>query len=239
MEFANVRKKIKIKKMIIPQILTELKKNSDTKNIEQMARFGIFPKKTFGVKMPILRKLAKKIGKNHDLAQDLWKKGFRETQILASIIDEPEKVTLKQIKNWISDFDYWEICDQCVMNLFEKIPFIWDECINFANDEREFFRRTGFVIMARLAVSDKKASDKKFIAFFPLIKKFSTDERNMVKKAVNWALRQIGKRNLALHKEALKIAQEISQINNKTAKWISSDAIRELKNEKIISRIKK
>ena len=198
--------------MNLLQILSELKKNANTKNIEQMAKFGISPKKTFGVKIPILRQLGKKIGKNHQLAQKLWQKGFRETQILASIIDEPDQVSLQQIENWIADFHYWEICDQCVANLFEKKPFCWKKCIDFANDERKFF---------------------------PLIKKYATDERNMVKKAVNWALRQIGKRNLFLHKKALKIAKEILEIDNKAAKWIAGDAIREFENEKIIGRIKK
>jgi len=225
--------------MKIPEIITKLKKNTDTKNIEQMTRFGIFPNKTFGVKVPILRTLAKKIGKNHELAGKLWKKGYRETQILASIIDEPKEVTERQINNWISDFNYWEICDQCVINLFEKIPFCWEKCFSLAQDEREFFRRTGFVLMARFAVSNKKATDEKFLQFFPLIKKFSTDERVMVKKAVNWALRQIGKRSLVLRERALKTAQEILQIDNKTAKWIARNAIRELENEKIIARIKR
>ena len=225
--------------MKFSEIIAELKKNADTKNIEQMARFGISPDKTFGVKVPILRALAKKIGKSHELAEKLWQEGYRETQILASIVDEPKKVTPEQIDNWINDFNYWEICDQCVMNLFEKISFCWEKCVDLVHDEREFFRRTGFVLMARFAVSDKKASDEKFLPFFSLIKKFSTDERVMVKKAVNWALRQIGKRSLALREKALGLAQEILQIDDKAAKWIAGDAIRELENEKIVSRIKK
>jgi len=224
--------------MNLQQILNEIKKNANTKNIQQMIRFGISPRKTFGVKVPFLRQLGKKIGKNHDLAKRLWQEGYRETQILASIIDETEKVTWQQVKNWISDFNYWEICDQCVMNLFEKLPFCWKKCVYLAEDEREFFRRTGFVLMARFAVSDKKANNENFLLFFELIKKFATDERNMVKKAVNWALRQIGKRNLFLRTQALKIAKEILKIENKAAKWIAGDAIRELENEKIIARIK-
>ena len=203
-----------------------------------MRKFGISPEKTFGVKVPILRNLAKKIGKNHELAQKLWAEKFRETQILAALVDEPGKVPAAQIENWISDFNYWEICDATVANLFEKIPENWARCEKFAADDREFFRRTGFVLMARFAVSDKTAADEKFLPFLKLIKKFATDERNLVKKAVNWALRQIGKRNLFLREKALKTAREILKIKNSAAKWIARDAIRELENEKVVARIR-
>mgnify|MGYP000215224980 CR=1 FL=1 len=156
-----------------------------------------------------------------------------ETRILASMTEQPEKVTEKQMEEWVKDFDYWEICDQCCMNLFEKTPFAYDKAVEWGQRDEEFVKRTGFVLMARLAVSDKKADDDVFEQFFPLIVRESCDSRNYVKKAVNWALRQIGKRNLYLHSKALETANEILSIDCPAARWIARDAIRELTGEKV------
>lgn len=193
-----------------------------------MARFGINPKYALGVRIPFLRSLAKKIGKDHKLAQDLWRSKIHEARILASMIDEPKKVTERQMEEWVREFNSWDLCDQCCMNLFDKLSISWKKAIEWAERKEEFIRRAGFTLMACLAWHDKKAKDKDFIKFLPVLKKYSTDERNFVKKAVNWALRQIGKRNLSLKKEVIKTAKEIRKINSKSAKWIANDAIREL-----------
>ena len=214
--------------MTYQEIIAKLKKNSNPRDREGMARFGINPKYALGVRVPVLRSLAKKVGKNHKLAQDLWKAKIHEARILASMIEEPEKVTPKQIEQWVKEFNSWDLCDQCCMNLFDKLPVAWKKAIEWSKRKEEFVRRAGFALMACLSVHDKKAKDKEFIKFFPLIKKYATDERNFVKKAVNWALRQIGKRNRNLNKSAIKIAREIAKIDSKCAKWIAKDAIREL-----------
>ena len=211
------------------EIIKKLKIHANRKNVEGMARFGINPENTLGVSMPLLRKTAKEIGKDHNLAQGLWDSGIHEAKILASLIDDPKMVTEKQIEKWVKGFDSWDVCDQVCMSLFDKTPFAYQKALKWAKEKKEFVKRAGFAIMAALSVHDKKAKDKDFVKFFPLIKKFSVDERNFVRKANNWALRQIGKRNMYLNKKAIKLAEEIQKINSKSAKWIAGDAIRELK----------
>lgn len=225
-------------KVTYEEIIKKLKKLSEPKAIEGMARYGITPQKTFGVSIPNLRKIAQEAGRSRDLAQRLWASDIRETRILASMIDEPAGVTEDQMESWVKDFDYWEICDQCCMNLFEKTRFAYQKAEKWSQRKEEFVKRAGFVLMARLAVSDKKAEDVPFEKFFPLIKQESTDQRNFVKKAVNWALRQIGKRNHPLNKRAIKVAEEIQQMDSKAAKWIASDAIRELRSKEVQERLR-
>lgn len=220
------------------EVVTRLKALSQNKSAEQMARFGITPKKAYGVKIPDLRIFAKEIGKDHQLAASLWESDIRETRILACMIDEPKMVTEEQMEQWVMDFDYWELCDQCCMNLFEKMPIAYLKAVEWSFRDEEFVKRAGFALMARLAVSDKKAEDAKFEEFFPHIIRESTDGRNYVKKAVNWALRQIGKRNIALNEKALEVSKEIHKIDSKSAKWIASDALRELESEAVQKRIK-
>ena len=219
------------------EILEQLKSLSDPKAVAGMTRFGITPENAYGISIPNLRKIAKEIGKDHSLAQQLWESGIREARILSSMIDDPKIVTEEQIEEWVSDFTYWEICDQCCMNLFEKTKFAYQKCFQWASREEEFVRRAGFVLMARLAVSDKKAADEKFEEFLPIIMGGSTDERNYVKKAVNWALRQIGKRNLGLNARAIETAREIQKTDSKSARWIASDAIRELTSKAVQERL--
>lgn len=220
------------------EILKRLKSMSNPKAVAGMARFGINPKNTYGVSIPDLRKMAKEIGTNHSLAQKLWSSGIHEARILAGIIDDPKMVTEKQMEKWIKDFDSWDLCDQCCGNLFDKTDFAYQKAVKWSKRDEEFVKRAGFVLMACLAVRDKKAKDKQFEKFFPLIKKESTDNRNFVKKAVNWALRQIGKRNRNLNKTAVKTAKEIQKIDSKSAIWIASDAIRELTSRTIQQRLK-
>ncbi len=213
------------------QIIAKLKSLSNPKNLEGMKRFGINPKNALGVKIPDLRKLAKEIGKNHNLAQELWDSKIHEAKILASMIDELKLVTKKQADKWIKDFDSWDVCDQVCMNLFDKTSFAFERAIIWTKNKTEFERRAGFALMACIAFHDKNSSDEKFLNFFSSIKKHSTDERNFVKKAINWALRQIGKRNKNLCKKAIKLAEEIQKIDSKSAKWIAYDTIKELINK--------
>jgi 3-methyladenine DNA glycosylase AlkD len=215
------------------EIISQIKRNGNPRNVEGMARFGINPDHTYGVSIPFLRDLAKKIGKSHALAQELWKTGIHEARILASFIDEPDKLDEKQLEDWVRDFDSWDICDQVCSNLFDKTQYAWKKAHEWPKWEEEFVRRAGFVLMAALSVHDKKAKDDDFLKFFPSIRKYSTDERNFVKKAVNWALRQIGKRNPALNKKAIALGEEILKIDSKTARWIAADALRELRSEAV------
>ena len=210
-------------------ILKKLKSLSNPKTVEGMARFGINPKNTYGVSIPEIRDLAKEIGKDHKLAQQLWSSEIHEARIIACLIDRVEDVTEGQMEKWVKDFDSWDVCDQVCMNLFDKTKFAYSKAEEWSKRKEEFVKRAGFALIASLAVHDKKAKDEDFLKFFPIIKRGSTDERNFVKKAVNWALRQIGKRNKKLNKEAIKISMEIQKINSKSAKWIASDAIKELK----------
>jgi 3-methyladenine DNA glycosylase AlkD len=211
------------------EILKQLKSLSNPNAVAGMARFGINPKNTYGVSIPVLRKMAKQIGKNHLLAQQLWtSSSIHEARILAGMIDVPEKVTETQLERWVKDFDSWDVCDQCCSNLFDKTKFAHKKAIEWSKRREEFVKRAGFVLMATLAVHDKEADNQKFMRFLPIIKREATDERNFVKKAVNWALRQIGKRNSALNKIAIQTAKEIQKIDSKSARWIASDAIREL-----------
>jgi 3-methyladenine DNA glycosylase AlkD len=219
-------------------ILRRLESFADPAAVEGMARYGIVGAKVYGIKIPVLRSLAKEIGRNHELALALWGVNSRESRILASMIDNPKQVTNDQMELWVRDFDSWEVCDQVIMNDFEKNPLAWDKAVEWSADGTEFVKRAGFVMMARLAGSDKKASDEKFEPFFDLIRRESGDNRNFVKKSVNWALRGIGKRNRCLRVRALALADELCGMDSSTARWIGSDARRELTDEKIIARIK-
>jgi len=221
------------------EIIKELKSKANPKNVEGMARFGISQKGTLGISIYDLRPMAKKIGNNHEIALKLWHSGIHEAQILASFVDEPEKVTEKQMEEWVLDFESWDVTDQVCSNLFDRTVLAYKKALEWSKRKEEFVKRSGFVLMAALSVHNKGMKNKEFKLFFKSIKREATDERNFVRKAVNWALRQIGKsRNIELYKEALKTAYEIREIDSKTAKWIAGDAIRELENPKIKARFK-
>lgn len=224
--------------MEIEEIIKELESLSNPEDVEGMARFGINPEKAYGVRIPELRKMAKKAGKDHHLAENLWNFGYHEARILATMIDDPAEVSEEQMEKWVLDFNTWDICDQCCMNLFDKTPFAYKKVFEWSKREEEFVKRAAFTMMAVLAVHDKKAMNEKFEQFFPIIIRESNDNRNFVKKAVNWALRGIGKRNMVLNKMAIEAAMEIKELNSKSAKWISYNALRELESEKIQNRLK-
>jgi 3-methyladenine DNA glycosylase AlkD len=219
-------------------IVERLKAMSNPKAVEGMARYGINPNNTYGVSIPNLRNMAREIGINHVLAQQLWASAIHEARILAGMVEDASRVTEEQMEKWVSDFDSWDVCDQCCANLFENTGFAYKKAVEWSSREEEFVKRAGFVLMARLAVSDKKADDAKFGVFLPIIKRESSDNRNYVKKAVNWALRQIGKRNLNLNRKSIDTAREIQGINSKSARWIAADAIRELTSQAVQQRFK-
>lgn len=224
--------------MTLNEIVSKLKSCANAANVAGMARFGINPHKTLGISIPRLRKLARKIGTDHKLAGQLWATGIHEARILAGFVADAEKLTVKEMERWVRDFDSWDVCDMVCSNLFSSVKEAHEKASEWARREEEFVKRAGFALMAALAVHDKRTPDKKFEKFFRVIKKEAEDERNFVKKAVNWSLRQIGKRSEYLNAKAIKVAREIKNMNSKTAKWIASDALRELTTAAVKKRIK-
>ena len=220
-------------------ILKRLRSVANPRNVEGMARFGISSRNTLGISVNGLRRIAKEIGRDHRLAQELWESGVHEARILAVLIDDSHLVTEQQMERWVKDIDSWDICDGCSYHLFDKTPFAYRKAMEWSRRKEEFVKRAAFAMMAALVVHDKQAVDAKFLPFLPPIRRESTDERNFVKKAVNWALRQIGKRNVALNKAAIKTAQEIRKIDSPSARWIAADALRELESEAVQKRLRK
>lgn len=222
------------------EIINKLKSLSNKKNVEGMARFGINPNGTLGISVTTLRKLAKGIGKDHKLALELWESGIHEARILSALIDIPNEVSEKQTETWLKDLDSWDVCDQLMMNLFDKTEFAFNKALEWSRRKPEFEKRAGFALMATLAFHSKTLQNNQFDELFQCIISECTDERNFVKKSVNWALRQIGKRNLDLNKKAVEICKIImtKYPDSKPAKWIAKDALRELTDEKTIQRIK-
>ena len=206
-------------------------------NVAGMARFGIVSASIYGVSIPNLRALARELGRNHPLALELWAGGSREERILAAMTADPGQLTEELLDDWVRNLDNWEVCDQCCMNLWEKSPFAWSLATAWSKREQEFVRRAGLVLMARLAVSDKQAADQRFEAFFPWIEAAADDPRNYVKKAVSWALRQIGKRNLQLHCTAIAAARRMQARSSKSARWVAADVLRELLSEPVLRRL--
>jgi 3-methyladenine DNA glycosylase AlkD len=184
-----------ISTITVEHLMDELRQRGSPKAVVGMARFGIQTGKALGISIPQLRDIAKRLRTNHELAQKLWKTGLHEARILASMIDDPEKVSEDQMERWAADFDSWDVVDSCCGNLFDETEFAIRKAHEWSKRKEEYIKRAGFVLMAEMAVHDKKASDKTFLDFLPVIVRESSDERNFVKKAVNWALRQIGKRN--------------------------------------------
>ncbi len=222
----------------VDDVLAYLRSQPNPADVAGMARFGISVHNALGVSVPVLRALARTIGRDHDLAAQLWASGIHEARILASMVDDPGLVTQEQAERWVADFDSWDLCDQCCMNLLEKLPDAYSKAIEWAGHDEEFVKRAGFALMACLSWHDKQAADAQFIGFFPAIQREAIDGRNFVKKATSWALRNIGKRNRNLNQKAIEIAEEIAKIDAKAARWIASDALRELTSEAIQRKLK-
>ena len=214
-------------------IVKRLEEKTRPDQLEGMARFGISTDNRLGVSIPELRKLAKELRKNHDLSLDLWNTKISDAMILASMIDDPEKLTEQQMEDWVRSFDSWDVCDQVCMNLFDKHALAWKKIVEWSKRDEEFVKRAAFSLIACLSVHDKEAEDQKFLAFLPIIKRESVDNRNYVKKAVNWALRNIGKRNSNLNKATIECSIELKQMDFKASRWIGSNALRELESEAV------
>jgi 3-methyladenine DNA glycosylase AlkD len=223
----------------VEQIINQLMALSNPDNIAGMARYGISVEGTLGVSMPALRGLAKKIGRHHDLADELWQSGIHEARILVSLTDDPRQVTENQMERWVPALDSWDVCDQLMSNLFSRTPFAFEKATAWSGRPETFVKRAGFVLMACLAVHDKTTDDSVFATFLPIMAREADDDRNFVKKAVNWALRQTGKRNLALNRLAVDMARQIQKMDSPSARWIAADAIRELTDEKVRVRLEK
>ena len=223
----------------VKDVLDKLQSKAQPEQLKGMAKYGMTVEQRLGVSVPDMRKLAKEIGRDHKLALDLWRTGIAEAKIVAAMVGEPDKLTEEQMEDWVTGIDSWDVCDQVCMNLFEKNRLAWKKIVDWSEREDEFVKRTAFSLIACLAWHDKKASDDKFIEVLPVIIRGATDERNFVKKAVSWALRNIGKRNLDLNKAAIDTAKEIKRLDSKAARWVASDTLRELESEAIRSRLKR
>jgi 3-methyladenine DNA glycosylase AlkD len=220
------------------EVLEKLRAEANPKGVEGMARYGIQVEQAYGISAPIMRKLAREIGKDHALAQQLWTSGIHEGRMVAALVDDPKLVSEEQLERWVSAFDSWDVCDCCTHNLFYKTPFAYRKAVEWSGREEEFVKRAAFALMAALAVHDKKARDEEFLKFLPIIKRESGDDRNFVKKAVNWALRQIGKCNANLNRATIETAQEIRSMGSRSGRWIAADALRELTSEGVQERLR-
>ena len=222
----------------VNDVLDKLQSKAQPDQLQGMAKYGMTVQGRLGVSVPDMRKLAKEIGRDHRLALDLWRTGLAEARIVAAMVDDPAELTDEQMEDWVKDIDSWDVCDQVCMNLFERSPLAWKKIHDWSVREEEFVKRAAFALMACLAWHDKKASDEKLVALLPVIVRGATDERNFVRKAVNWALRNIGKRNLNLNRAAMNAAKQIKQLDSKAARWIATDAIKELESEAVQRRLR-
>jgi 3-methyladenine DNA glycosylase AlkD len=223
----------------LEDVLTKLEAKAKPDQLAGMSRYGLTGKKRLGVRVPEMRKIAQEIGLDRPLALELWKTGIPEGMIVASMIDVPEAVTEEQMEEWVKDLNSWDVCDQVCMNLFDKTPLAWVKVLDWSQRESEFVKRAAFALLACLAWHDKEARDDEFIRLIPVIQGGATDERNLVKKAVSWALRNIGKRNPNLNEIALQAAQELRGSDSRSARWIASAVVRDLTSEVTRRRLKK
>ena len=218
--------------------LRELRAKGSKRNIEGMARYGIRPKVAYGVPAPEVRAIARSLGRSHALALELRATGLFEARALAALVEEPGALTSREVDRWVLEFESWADCDSTCLALFWKAPFAFAKARAWTNRQPEIQRRAAFSMMAALAVHDKKAQDGEFLGFLPLLEAAANDERNLVKKAVNWALRSIGKRSLRLNREAVRAAHRIAKLPSPSARWIASDALRELESPQVKARLK-
>ena len=208
-------------------VLAHLRTLARPEAVAGMARFGMNPEGRLGISVPVLRATARSVGRHHELAQELWDTGVPEAQIVAALVAEPARFTVGQMNHWTQGMHAWDTCDQACINAFAPCPLAWGRVPVWAHRQGEFQRRAAFALLAALAVHDKRADDDAFVACLPLIEAAADDERNFVRKAVNWALRQIGKRNAALLGEAVQCAERLRRQPSKAARWIAADALRE------------
>jgi 3-methyladenine DNA glycosylase AlkD len=224
-----------------PQVeaaLAWLKQESTTKDRENLVRFGIDADPAFGVSMANIQLLAKSLGKSHELARALWATGWYEARLLTSFVDEPARVTPEQMDRWTGDFDNWGICDTVCFHVFDRTPHAWDKVREWSDRPEEFVKRAAFALLASLALHDKKAGDERFFEGLDLIERAAPDGRNFVKKGVSWALRLIGRRNVALYAQAIAVSQRLAGSSEAAARWIGKGALRELTDPKVADKVK-
>ena len=220
------------------EVVRTLERMGDPQRRDGMARYGIDTSRALGISVTELRPLARDLGHDHDLAAALWASGVHEARILASLVDEPARVSQAQMDAWVADLDSWDVCDAVCGNLFDRTPFALDKAVEWSAREPEFERRAGFALMAWAAVHRKDLPDAAFGSLLPLIRERSTDDRNYVKKAVSWALRQIGKRSAGLNTKAIRTAEQIERLDARSSRWIARDALRELRSEAVQARLR-
>ena len=218
-------------------VLAWLRKQGTRRPLDGMARYGIVARRAFGVSMGTLLEMKKRVGTDHDLAIALWDSGWYEARLLAALVGDPERVTRRQMNVWAASFENWADCDTVCFQLWDRTPFAWEKARQWSASPREFVKRAGFVLMACLALHDKAAPDKRFVAFLPLIEKGARDERNFVKKGVNWALRGIGRRSVALNAAAVAVSKRLALSQDRAPRWVGKDALRELTSPKLRSRL--
>ena len=225
--------------MTLRQVLARLRSLGRRENVAGMARYGIRPKRAFGLTTPQLRALAREIGRDHPLAGRLWATGIHEARLLAAMVEDSAEVSETQAEGWVRQLDSWALCDCCCLEVFRRLTFAHRKAIEWSGRREELVKRCGFALMAVLAVHDKAAPDGAFQRFLPLIRREAVDQRNLVKKAVNWALRQIGKRNHALNRASIRTAEQIRRLESRGARWIAADALRELRSPSVTARLAK
>jgi 3-methyladenine DNA glycosylase AlkD len=219
-------------------VLRELKSLANPRVRAKMAYFGVNVPKAHGISAPVLHALAKQIGKNHSLAQKLWSTGIHEAKILATLVGESEKVTAAEMDCWARDFDSWDVVDAACCYLYAQAKPAWSKVNSWSSRREEFVKRAAFSLVAYLSYKDKTAKDGRFVRFLPIIEREAYDERNFVRKAVNWALRNIGKRNMRLNRAAIRAAQRIRGQGARSARWIAADALRELESAAVQARLR-
>lgn len=227
------------KKWTCERALARLRELGEKRNVEGMARFGIVAKNVYGVGKPRMDELASLIGRDHQLALELWQSGVHDARILAGMIDSPQDVTAAQMNRWVRDFDNWDVCDGTCCHLFVFAEPAWDRAVAWTKRPAEFEKRAGFALMAYLAYRDKTSKDARYEKMLPILLREARDERNFVRKAVNWALRNIGKRNLSLNRAAIKTARKMKRLDSRAARWIAADALRELTSDAVQARLRR
>jgi 3-methyladenine DNA glycosylase AlkD len=220
-------------------VVRTLERLGDRSRLEGMARFGIDTTRAVGVTVTELRRFARDLGHDHELAAALWASGVHEARLLASLVDEPAMVSEAQMEAWVADLDSWDVCDGVCGNLFDRTPFALDKAVEWSSREPEFEKRAAFALMASAAVHRKDLPDAAFASLLPVIRAQAIDERNYVKKAVSWALRQIGKRSSGLNSQAIRTAEQIERIDSRAARWVARDALRELRSDAVQARLRK
>ena len=221
----------------VQEIIQRLKAEADPARAKSLSHYAIPAEQALGIRMPVLRKMARGIGKDHNLALALWDEGHHEGKLLATLVAEPKRTTLNQMDKWVGEIYSWDVCDQLCINLLVKLKERWTLPERWAHAEEEYVRRLGLVMIVALRIHDKKAEDKDFEPFFYLLEKYASDERNFVKKAVNWAIRELGKRSINHYPLMIDLCQRLLKTEHISAHWIARDALRELESDKVKQRL--